>query len=101
MKKTFYILFFLSLSGCVLTSQNGILLGGKQQETIRSHHSFNDFVGTKTGRACSTSFLGFVSGDSSIYTAKKNGNIVKVATATLELESWFFSNKICTVVTGE
>lgn len=58
--------------------------------------------GPKTGRACVESYLGMVAlGDSSLYEAKKQGNIKSVFTIDLESRSLFgLYAELCTVVSG-
>ena len=62
----------------------------------------NGVSSTKTGEACQESYFGLVStGDSSIETAKQNGNITKVASINLEKKNVLVYGRTCTVVKGE
>lgn len=60
-------------------------------------------TGNKHGSACARSILGFVNtGDASIETAKKAGDIVTVATVDYESTGFYpFFGKTCTLVTGK
>jgi hypothetical protein len=57
----------------------------------------------KTGEACSTSILGWVTtGDSSVPTAAKNGGITKIASVDNNfMQVLGVYAKFCTVVTGQ
>ncbi|GAB82507.1 hypothetical protein EB105725_25_00240 [Shimwellia blattae DSM 4481 = NBRC 105725] len=59
-------------------------------------------AGDKTGRACAQSILGLVNtGDASIETARKAGNITTVASIDYETTGAFpFYGKNCLIVTG-
>ncbi len=92
----------LALSGCAVVSSpvgNGTLFTSTKGPITAT----DSVASSKTGEACAQSILGLiVNGDASIVTAKKAGNISKVATvdhsslAFLGLYSQF-----CTQVTGE
>lgn len=57
--------------------------------------------GSKVGTACATNLLGlYISGDSSIAAAKKNGRITQVTSVDEEITSYAVWSKVCTVVTG-
>jgi hypothetical protein len=60
-------------------------------------------TGSKEGKATAKFFMGYPidGGDMSISTACKNGNITKVATVDVTVESGFFITRYTTVVTGE
>ncbi len=60
-------------------------------------------IGPKIGRACVESYLGlFALGDSSLYEAKKQGNLKSVYTIDFESRSIFgLYAELCTVVTGQ
>ena len=59
--------------------------------------------GDKVGRACANTILGAIAtGDASIETAKKNGNIRSVSTVDVESTNiLFLYSTYCTVVTGK
>jgi len=60
---------------------------------------------SKEGRACYSYFFPFgllyTSGDISVETARKNGDIKEIVTIEKEVKYGLFYEKICTVVKGE
>ncbi len=93
----------LALSGCATTGMNtrtGYAFIGNSTEPV----SVSNAAGSsKTGKACATNLLGiFVSGDSSIATAKREAGIKTVS--SVEASTFnvgpFYGN-MCTIVNGE
>ena len=57
--------------------------------------------GTKIGRACARNYFGiWTEGDMSVATAKRNGQITKVATVDKDVRGYLIYAEVCTVVTG-
>lgn len=58
---------------------------------------------TKKGSACATNVLGIIgAGDASIYTAKRNGGITKIATADYSSTGFYpIFGRTCVNVAGE
>ena len=57
--------------------------------------------GTKIGRACARNYFGiWTEGDMSVATAKRNGNITKIATVDKDVKGYLVYAEVCTVVTG-
>lgn len=57
--------------------------------------------GTKVGRACARNYFGlWTEGDMSVATAKRNGDITKVATVDKDVKGYLIYAEVCTVVTG-
>lgn len=78
-------------------------LSGVWYTNVKSPEGVTASVGTKTGEACATSILGlFATGDASVESAKKAGDISEVSsvdshsTSILGLYATF-----CTTVTGK
>ncbi|RPH23338.1 hypothetical protein EHN07_16135 [Buttiauxella warmboldiae] len=69
---------------------------------VKGSVTATDKTGSKKGVACAQSVLGLVNtGDASIETAKKNGEIQSVASVDYETTgSYPFYGKTCLIVTG-
>jgi len=101
------ILLSLFVASCAQTS-NGVNSGviytsWKDRDPISRVD--NSVQANKSGKACVKSVLGIIAtGDSSIDTAKKNGNIIKVSYVDRTFEAFNFYIPIfqegCTVVYG-
>jgi uncharacterized lipoprotein NlpE involved in copper resistance len=98
------VLVALSLTGCAGMAFNGRSgMGMLFADSKLSESVSGNALGAKTGEACATSILGWVTtGDASIVAASKNGGIKKIgavdnkSTNVLGLYSTY-----CTVVTGD
>ena len=95
----------LALSGCAsfAYSSRDTALSFLYTDEYGPNMATQNPVGTKTGEACSSSILGWVTtGDSSIAAAAKNGGISRIGTV-----NHHFTNVIgivatyCTIVTGD
>lgn len=104
MKRILLGLAALALSGCagVAYAGHAPLMGFLYADSQANEHVSDNAVGSKTGQACSTSILGWVTtGDASVPTAAKNGGITKVGSVDNK-----FSNILglyatyCVIVTG-
>ncbi len=95
----------LALSGCAGLAFSGRANGsfGIYSETKANDQITDETLTAKTGEACSTSILGWVTtGDSSVPTAAKNGGIKKVVSVDNNfMQVLGIYAKFCTVVTGE
>jgi TRL-like protein family len=95
-----------TLSGCYASfaySGRGVTNGLLYAETKAGEHIDGNTIGSKTGEACSESYLGFVTtGDTSYITAARNGGIKKISTIDNRYKNILgFYATYCTVVTGE
>lgn len=90
------------LSGCMAGTYQPVGPGILYTETIAPVMATSNSAGSKTGRACAESFLGWITrGDASITAAQKNGNIKTISSVNLENESILsIYAKSCTVVSG-
>ncbi len=101
MKRAFLLsLGVIAISGCVSLNtpiQGFIFNDSKGPNTVGTGEG-----GAKTGTACSTGVLGFVTGDASINAAKAEGKISKVAYVDYTANSVLvFYAKYCTIVHGD
>ena len=102
MKKLATFMAVVALNGCAVVASpvgNGALFTATKGPVTAT----NLESASKSGEACSQNLLGFiVSGDASIATAKKAGNISKVATVDHSFVSFLgLYSQFCTQVTGE
>lgn len=103
MKKILLGLSLISLlNACVVPTYRNMSAGLLVTESKDGIYA-SGTIGSKMGKACSTSILGLVSmGDSSIATAAKNGGISKVSTVDTEFETVLgVYGEYCMVVRGE
>ncbi len=107
MKKTFFAILALAMLASCAVSTNHVLSGAytewKDRDPMtRVDNSVNP---TKKGKACMTNILGLISqGDSSVESAKKDGQITKVAFVDTTYKAFQiyvpFFQEGCTVVHG-
>ena len=101
MKKILVILSILALSGCA-TSGVSSGPGAFFTSAVEGKSAINGVKINKTGKACGHNILGIVStGDSSVQTAKNDGQISNVAT----IDRDYFSilglySKSCIIING-
>lgn len=100
MKKTLMIAAIsLTVVGCAYAPVNGAITVAKWDGAV----SNPEVKAVNKGESCAQSILGIAAfGDASIETAKKNGNITKVASIDHETTNiLYFYGQYCTIVTGE
>jgi ABC-type nitrate/sulfonate/bicarbonate transport system substrate-binding protein len=97
-------LLAVSLTGCAGFAFNGRSgMGALYADSKLNESVSGNAIGAKTGEACATSILGWVTtGDASTVTAAKNGGVKKVATVDNKSTNILgIYSTYCTVVTGD
>jgi len=92
------------LTGCAGMAFNGRTgMGSIYSETKLPESATGNPIGSKTGQACASSILGWVTtGDASTSTAARNGQIQRVFTVDNSSKNILgIYATFCTVVTGE
>lgn len=100
MKKSLLTMAFLGLSACAMPqTRTGVAIITSLKE---AGDSTSASQATKRGEACQQNILGIANvGDSSIETAKRNGNIETVSSVDYDiLGIAYFYSKACTIVKG-
>ena len=99
MKKLYLLLPFVAvLAACAIPS---LETGSSWFSQTQQPMMVGVERGTKIGRACAKNYFGiYTEGDMSIATAKRNGNISKVATVDKDVKGYLIYAEVCTVVTG-
>ena len=99
MKKLFLLLPLVAvLAACAMPSlETGASMFSNTQQPML----IGAERGTKIGRACAKNYFGiYTEGDMSVASAKRNGNITKVATVDKDVKGYLVYAEVCTVVTG-
>ncbi len=99
MKKLFLLLPFAAiLAACAMPNlETGASMFSQTQQPML----IGAERGTKIGRACAKNYFGiWTEGDMSVASAKRNGNITKVATVDKDVKGYLLFAEVCTVVTG-
>ena len=97
------ILVLATLGACSFPKSSDYYKTGFINDTKESSMiAFDDGQNSKTGKACTTNYLGlYTTGDSSVGTASKNGGITKVNYVDKSIFSIdMLYAKVCTIVTG-
>ena len=99
MKKLFLLLAASAvLAACAMPNlETGVSMFSQTQQPML----VGSERGTKIGRACAKNYFGiYTEGDMSVASAKRNGNITKVATVDKDVKGYLLFAEVCTVVTG-
>ena len=99
MKKLFLLLPLVAgLAACAMPNlESGFSMFSQTQQPML----IGVERGTKIGRACAKNYFGiYTEGDMSVASAKRNGNITKVATVDKDVKGYLIYAEVCTVVTG-